>query len=101
MADKPLRVVPDAHPAGLCDASYLNIDGKVHLITCGPDGKLCYRCCRDHGQRQALERWAERLRHRRRRYSRKGSSASYADAGTTPAKWPKPWSTMRLAAPPP
>lgn len=41
-AEKPLKVC-QAHPAGLCDVFYLVNDGAVQLITCGADGKLCFR----------------------------------------------------------
>lgn len=35
----------EAHPSGFCDVSYIQNenDGKVHLVTCGKDGKICYR----------------------------------------------------------
>jgi hypothetical protein len=41
--DKPMHAV-QAHPAGLCDVAYLQIDGgAIHMVTCGQDGRLCYR----------------------------------------------------------
>lgn len=52
--EKPLAVT-EAHPAGACDLAYLQAGaaGPVRLLTCGPDGKLCFRCagrgCDDQG----------------------------------------------------
>lgn len=34
----------DIHPSGFCDVAYIEgTDKQVYLITCGQDGKLCYR----------------------------------------------------------
>ena len=33
----------EAHPSGFSDVSYIEKDGKVHLVTCGKNGKICYR----------------------------------------------------------
>ena len=33
----------EAHPAGFSDVAYIENQGKVHLVTCGKNGKLCFR----------------------------------------------------------
>lgn len=43
MAPSPLSF-RDAHPPGTCDVAYCTSStGDVHLVTCGADGKLCFR----------------------------------------------------------
>jgi hypothetical protein len=41
-----------AHPAGLCDVGYIDggVGKPVQLVTCGKDGKLCYRSAADPGE---------------------------------------------------
>ncbi len=33
----------EAHPAGSCSVAYIERTREWHLVTCGQDGKLCYR----------------------------------------------------------
>lgn len=48
MSDSQALSFSAAHPAGLCDVAYIQAaDGKLALLTCGPDGKLSYRSAQD------------------------------------------------------
>lgn len=50
----------EAHPAGSCGVAYIEHNREVQLITCGNDGKLCYRSSTNIGEiTKSVNTWGD------------------------------------------